>query len=267
MTPDSWSWAMMTYEGSDEKELLFCRAVFNDSPGRVRIESQLGVGQDGKSKGEKINFGLMPGGGKEEQYIALPVVRWIDPAIRNPEKTIRYRGGDRAMVFENEEAFSRARVVHRSRLMRDNEEALAVMRDSNLYDPSMETLLMDPDAPILDGPGPGPGEKARLARYRDDEVVVEARLDSPGYLVLSDHFYPGWRAFDDKGGELRIYRTDMAMRAVHLPQGDHTVTFRYLPVDFRIGLFVTVFTILSWMAVCVGRAAFPKPVDTGKNKR
>ena len=153
------------------------------------------------------------------------------------------------MVFENEEAFSRARVVHRARTITSNDDALELMRDKSRYDPLVETLLMSADAPVLEGPGPGPDEQAHLVKTGVDEVVVEARLTYPGYLVLADTYYPGWRALDGTGKELRIYRADMTLRAIALPAGNHTVSFTYLPIDFRVGLFLSLTSLLLMAAI------------------
>jgi len=209
-------------------------------------------------KGE-IVFGLAPAGavpGYDPPALSFP-----DPQLWNPEKTIRYRTGDRVMVFENEESFDRARVVHRGRYVQSNDEALEVMKDPGTYDPGVETVLMSADAPLFDGPDPAGAEKPELLSYRDDHAVVRARLKAPGYLVLADMYYPDWRAFDEKGRELRIYRTDIALRAVYLPKGEHTVTFRYLPVDFGIGLFVSLASVLSLsalgLAISLGRRLTP----------
>jgi hypothetical protein len=237
-------WPIVIYNNEEKVQLLFSRAILSDRAGEARIEEGLEVSEP--MKGE-IVFGLAPVG------IVLasdpPALSFPDPQIQNSEKTIRYLAGDRVMVFENEQSFGRARVVHRGRHIQSNGEALEVMKDPDMYDPGVEALLMDADAPAFDGPDPTATERPELVSYRDDEAVLKARLDRPGWLVLADTYYPGWRAFGKDGRELRIYRADMTLRAVALQEGGHAVTFRYLPEDFRIGLYASLASVVSLAAL------------------
>jgi uncharacterized membrane protein YfhO len=69
--------------------------------------------------------------------------------------------------------------------------------------------------------------------------------------VLSDSWYPGWRATVD-GREARIERADLHFRAVYLEAGTHRVEFAYRPMSYLIGLGITGITLA---AVVVGLAA------------
>src|SRR5438105_2057673 len=65
-----------------------------------------------------------------------------------------------------------------------------------------------------------------------------------GMVVLSDTFYPGWRArVDHKPAP--IYEVNGAMRGVVVPAGSHTVTMRYRPVSVYLGAALTVAGILG----------------------
>ena len=71
----------------------------------------------------------------------------------------------------------------------------------------------------------------------------------PGLLVLSDLYYPGWKAQVD-GEDVDIERVDYLLRGVPLADGHHTVEFEYAPASWRIGW------ILS-LAGLVGRVVAP----------
>ncbi len=76
---------------------------------------------------------------------------------------------------------------------------------------------------------------------RDEPRVVEVALSAcgPGYLLLADRHYPGWRATLD-GAEVPILRADFAVRAVALPAGGHhVVRFEYRPWSARAGALVS----------------------------
>lgn len=225
------TWAVLTGQVSGKTRLLLGRAVMENSAGTIALERDLELKAAAPGS---LDFMVLPRGPSSET-----AVWWIDPQIRNPQKTIRYREGTGLMVFENMEAMARVRLAHRTLRARGNLEAVEIMRDPKRYDPLRETLLMDDSATTLAGPAPDAVESARLVSYKNDEVKVAARLSSPGYLVLADSYYPGWRAFVGSE-ELRIYRADLTFRAVLLPPGNYIdINFYYLPWDFRIGWFAT----------------------------
>jgi uncharacterized membrane protein YfhO len=81
--------------------------------------------------------------------------------------------------------------------------------------------------------------------YSPNQVKIEVALDQDGYLVLSDTYYPGWRAYVD-GEEKEILRANYAFRAVPLESGRHTVLFKYDPLSFKVGLAIS---LATWGAI------------------
>ncbi len=67
----------------------------------------------------------------------------------------------------------------------------------------------------------------------------------PALLVVSDLYYPGWRALLD-GSDWPIFRADYLFRAVLIPSGQHIVEFKYQPWSFALGstLFLITFSAL-----------------------
>jgi len=76
-----------------------------------------------------------------------------------------------------------------------------------------------------------------------NEVRIEAALDRPGFLVVHDVYYPGWRAYLN-GLEVPILRANHAFRAVHLGKGRHEVRFVYAPRSFAVGWRVSAVSAL-----------------------
>ena len=67
-------------------------------------------------------------------------------------------------------------------------------------------------------------------------------------LVLSDTYFPGWKAFVD-GQETKIYRANYAFRAIPLGAGAHRVEFVYDPLSFKLGAGVTFLGIIGCFIV------------------
>jgi uncharacterized membrane protein YfhO len=81
---------------------------------------------------------------------------------------------------------------------------------------------------------------------------MDVTLDRPGYLVLADTYYPGWRVAVN-GEEQPILRANHAFRAVALPEGESHVAFRYDPLSFRFGLWISgavwLGAVIAWCAL------------------
>jgi hypothetical protein len=106
----------------------------------------------------------------------------------------------------------------------------------------MENMPVDPDAEV------------RFVRDAPNEVVIEARSKGPAILVLTDSYYPGWRA-SRYGTSEPVIRTNYGFRGVPVGNrlgGTETVTMRYVPATFRIGLFVSLLACAALAAAAMG---------------
>ena len=93
---------------------------------------------------------------------------------------------------------------------------------------------------------PGKFQAAEITDYQPNRLTVEVTLDEPGFLVLSEVWYPDWRAYDVADGgrsELHVYKTNLAMRGVFLKAGKHKVEFVYEPRSYYIGKTVTLISV------------------------
>ncbi|MDD5243499.1 MAG: YfhO family protein [Syntrophorhabdaceae bacterium] len=112
---------------------------------------------------------------------------------------------------------------------------------SNTFDPGKELILVGDRKDtneIKDLHG-----KVKLLSYKANRFDLEYEAASDAFLYVSDTYYPGWRAYVD-GKETKIYRADLAFRAIEVPKGKHTVVFKYVPMSFYIGLVLTIMGIL-----------------------
>ena len=125
----------------------------------------------------------------------------------------------------------------------DSEEAsLSAIRASDAF---------NGDTVVLEGAQPGfpPGNRANKAghvtieRYAANNVTLTVSLRESAIVVLTDAYYPGWRA-QANGNEIPIYRANSVFRAVELPAGEHRVEFSYRPTSLYIGAAITALSVL-----------------------
>lgn len=126
---------------------------------------------------------------------------------------------------------------------------------ASLAVPPMDGRSLAAAATLPTPPAPG---KAEIAEYGANRVTVRAELARPGFLVLSDTYYPGWRA-SVNGRDVPIFRANTFLRAVPLPAGNHEVEFRYAPRTFYAGVGIALVTLLGWSAVMMRPRRQPCP--------
>lgn len=158
-----------------------------------------------------------------------------DPPITGQGLRITRNGPD-ARIYRNEQALPRAFVVGAQVPVADGERALGAignpLADLRRVAVTEKPIAGIPRASILSGPAvPG---RARITRYRDEQVDVRSRARRAGLLVLTDLHYPGWKATVD-GRPTDIERVDYLMRGVRVPAGTHDIRFTYVPASFRAG--------------------------------
>jgi hypothetical protein len=82
--------------------------------------------------------------------------------------------------------------------------------------------------------------------HHQKELTVLA--DTACCVVISEAFDRGWTAAGSTG-PFSIYRGDLLFQTLLLPAGHHTVSLRYQPVSYRLGLFISL--MMLFFLVCL----------------
>jgi len=141
-------------------------------------------------------------------------------------------------LYENTRVLPRAFVLYRAEPVSGPEEALARLKQA---DPHQVAFVEGGAA--LTGQGTATLSEALVTTYTPDHIAVQAMLERPGVLILSEVWYPGWEARVD-GQPVTIYRADGLLRAIYLQPGTHTIVFSYAPGTVKAGL---VLSALGWL--------------------
>jgi len=137
--------------------------------------------------------------------------------------------------------------------------------------------LLDPDVSLEDSVILEHGESRKASKspagtavIEVDEasrVVVRVNPTCDSFLVLSDTFFPGWRAYVDGShgsGRREILRANHAFRAVAVSPGDEVVHFLYKPAGFRWGLVLTALAAVGFLGLLLlGRERGPSGATPG----
>ena len=91
------------------------------------------------------------------------------------------------------------------------------------------------------------GEVIQADYSNPSTITLAVKTGENGFLVLSDSWYPGWKAYVDNK-ETKIYKANAAFRGILITgAGKHTVQFRFVPKSFYLGLFITGVTIVGFV--------------------
>lgn len=93
--------------------------------------------------------------------------------------------------------------------------------------------------------------KVAVVKDEPENIVLVAGLPADGLVVVSENFYPGWRATVD-GQPAEILRADLTLRAIAVPAGQHQVEMWYEPFSFKLGAGISALALLG----CVGGILF-----------
>jgi hypothetical protein len=127
------------------------------------------------------------------------------------------------------------------------------------------SVILDREPPGL-GPAVSPAalEPAAIVAYAPERVEIDVHAAQPGLLVLTDTYYPGWRAYVD-GAEVEVLRANGLFRAVALAAGDHRVRFEYRPQSLRIGAAISAACAVLIVAIPLAARAFSARSRTGRS--
>ncbi len=188
---------------------------------------------------------LVPPGGNLDLLDVLNVdYVLVDKSLPQTRADVRTLTAGREKVFEDEyvsiwgnpDNLGVAWVTHQ--VVPTNREAAQNRISQPGFRPG-EVAIVEGDVPPMADPGRNVTSSAAMTSFAPQRITYEATTSDDGFLVMSEIYEPGWKAFLD-GKPVEVYPTDIALRGIQLPAGSHTVELRYEPTSLRLGFAVSV---------------------------
>jgi hypothetical protein len=147
-------------------------------------------------------------------------------------------------IYENDRALPRFFLVSRIERVAGLQAATAALHSPS-FDPARTAIVE----------GAMPFEASAVGRvsvvhYGAREIELAVDASGPSFLVTSEAWYPGWRAWID-GSEQPLTLTNVAFRGLGAPAGHHVVRMRFEP------------RLLWWSALLTLAALLPAAVLVG----
>ncbi len=153
-------------------------------------------------------------------------------------------------ILHNEYAMKRVYIPQEIKIV--NEEKDALRRVIELPSIRGEQIILERDSvanlPFASGSlvhRKDPGETVEIVAYGSDRIELRANLASDAWLILTDTYYPGWKATIDGQSEAIMVTANYVFRAVYVPQGLHNIVFQYRPTYFSASLAIALITLMG----------------------
>jgi hypothetical protein len=110
----------------------------------------------------------------------------------------------------------------------------------------------------------------KYEKFTPDEVIISGQFLQGDVAILKTAFYPGWKVNNANAQKISN------MPGSPLAADTSTITFRYDPLDVKVGIFLTILGIVALVGLIIKRKEFDRymqglgvdvPVKKFKNKR
>jgi hypothetical protein len=161
-------------------------------------------------------------------------------AIDDPSLTLVLRDNGQYLYALPPSDAAPAFMLYQAEIVSDDEQALARIAQPD-FDPLHSVLIHSrPDQAL-----PGPASATAPTTYQLallgstlNSLRFEVNSSRAGWLLISQSYDPGWKA-DVDGRATTLYKADIALQALALEPGRHSITLRYQPAALRYGALIT----------------------------
>lgn len=138
-------------------------------------------------------------------------------------------------IYKNNKSMSRAVLVSNYKVIKSPEKIIDEVFSGNFdYENQViveeDPLVLKKELKI---------KQAEIRDYSSNYVDIRTKSDQDSLLLVTDNYYPGWKAYVD-GKVAKIFRADYTFRSIVVPKGEHDVEFVYEPDSFRVGIYAAI---------------------------
>lgn len=163
-----------------------------------------------------------------------------DKPVQHPGFTM-IDNSDKSVVYKNEDALPRVYLV----------DSVKVNSGINLLNEIKEQSSDPKNIAFVDNElkvdVPDSTAYSKIIQYKDETIKVEVNASGNNFLFLGNTYLPtGWKAEIDDN-ETKIYKANYGFMGIIVPEGKHTVVFKYTPASFFVSKYIAL--ILSSLVI------------------
>ncbi|MBA3052778.1 YfhO family protein [bacterium] len=144
-------------------------------------------------------------------------------------------------IYENKAFLPRVYFADKAKVL--TKDKILDYMESDAFNPRDEVVLQKEVRATTENVNIGKIAKAVITEDIINEISVTVYAPRDAWLVMTDAFYPGWKASVD-GKKTEILKANYFQRAVFVPEGSHIVKFSCRPLSFVAGFVITVLSLI-----------------------
>ncbi len=176
-------------------------------------------------------------------------------------------------IYRNKNAMPRVFLVHEARIEQKKEDTAVILWRQDI-DPRHTVVLQSGEAvkskwlgtAEAQPPGGSTGETVRVTRYTPNAVDITVNATQPGWVVLTDAWYPGWEA-SVNGKAVAVEPGDYAFRAVKVDKGPNTILMQFRPASWQLGRVISLVSLAGALITLIGLLVLPRRRRIGKKQQ
>jgi Bacterial membrane protein YfhO len=162
------------------------------------------------------------------------------------------------VIFENTSVLPRAFLVPKTgiELLKDTDSQLATFRDP-AFDPQKTVIVSNRPASLsslssASAPGQAANNFVKITGTGVNDVSIRAAASETSVLVVSQTYYPGWKAIVD-GKTTEVFPVNMTLTGVAVEPGTHDIRLVFDPMSFKVGAGLTLLSLIIGVALVAVR--------------
>jgi len=177
-------------------------------------------------------------------YVVLQELPEYPKFLQMPDRfrfLFEYR---KASVFENLRAMPGAFLVPASgiQVVKDSGSQMKILKEPS-FNPQTTVILDEPvTPPKTSNASPAQGAQVSMFQRKTNELQMRVDTDQESILVISQTYYPGWKAYID-GESTPVFPANYALTGVSVGRGSHDVRLSFEPESLKVGILVSLATL------------------------
>lgn len=177
-------------------------------------------------------------------FLSVKYLIFKKNAIQNLNENNIFWQDNNWIIFKNPSVLPRAYFVENFEVIKDKKQILTQMFSSTF---NFTNSVILEESPNFDKNNLNNAtSKIKQISYTPNNSLFETNTSDNSLLILTDNYYPGWKAYVD-GRETKIYRANYTFRALVVPSGIHTVKFSYEPDSVKIGIAISLISMSLYL--------------------
>ena len=147
-----------------------------------------------------------------------------------------------ASPLQNRYALGNAWFVKEVKMVKNADEELQMVGEIN---PATAVVVDERYQSQLEGytSKSDPAATINLINYKANHITYESNAASEQLAVFSEIFYKDWNAYID-GDQKPYFSADWVLRAMRVPEGKHTIEFKFEPQKYYLGEKISLISCL-----------------------